>query len=254
VVHSAIDALKSGFALFNLKASSLFAFRPKTDIQFSNLKTIHGIGKVPSDNGLRNILDRLNASTLNKEFARVLPYLEQLGRLDDYHEACRVIWVQPAPTPRKKVLPSLIVDRPALQARHFAHLVAQSKNDTLPQTFIYGPRIVADLFQLSQPALGQVHPCLIASSQGRFHPRVQGRQTFLHHFQRLRFADHRLGFHDRFVLAAPFFVQDEVDRIDVLAVLRAVGLEAVDGRSVALHRGGAVFVEGAGEHAVAVGG
>jgi hypothetical protein len=56
------------------------------------------------------------------------------------------------------------------------------------------------------------------------------------------------------VLAAPFFVQDEVDRIDVLAVLSAVGLEAVDGRSVALHRGGAVFVEGAGEHAVAVGG
>jgi hypothetical protein len=55
------------------------------------------------------------------------------------------------------------------------------------------------------------------------------------------------------VLAAPFFVQDEVDRINVLAVLRAVGLEAVDGRSVALHRGGAVFVEGAMEHAVAVG-
>ena len=28
--------------------------------------------------------------------------------------------------------------------------------------------------------------------------------------------------YDRFVLAAPFFVQDEVDRINVLAVLRAV--------------------------------
>jgi len=84
VVHSAMDALKSGFALFNLKASSLFAFRPKTDIQLSNLKTIYGIDKIPSDNGLRNILDRLNASTLNKGFGRVLPYLKQLGRLDDY--------------------------------------------------------------------------------------------------------------------------------------------------------------------------
>jgi hypothetical protein len=56
VVHSAMDALKSGFALFNLKASSLFAFRPKTDIQHSNLKTIYGIDKIPSDNGLRNIV------------------------------------------------------------------------------------------------------------------------------------------------------------------------------------------------------
>jgi hypothetical protein len=37
------------------------------------------------------------------------------------------------------------------------------------------------------------------------------------------------------VLAAPFFVQDEVDRINVLAVLRAVSLEAVDGRGVVLH-------------------
>jgi hypothetical protein len=127
-----MDTLKSGFALFNLKASSLFAFRPKTDIQLSNLKTIYGIDKIPSDNGLRNILDRLNASTLNKGFERVLPYLKQLGRLDDYHEACRVIWVQPAPAPRIKMLAALIVDRPAVQAHHFARLVAQSKNDTLP--------------------------------------------------------------------------------------------------------------------------
>jgi hypothetical protein len=59
VVHSAMDALKSGFALFNLKASSLFAFRPRTDIQRSNLKTIYGIDKIPSDNGLRNILEWL---------------------------------------------------------------------------------------------------------------------------------------------------------------------------------------------------
>jgi hypothetical protein len=34
--------------------------------------------------------------------------------------------------------------------------------------------------------------------------------------------DHRLGFHDRFVLAAAFFVQDEIDRVNVFAVLRAV--------------------------------
>jgi hypothetical protein len=56
------------------------------------------------------------------------------------------------------------------------------------------------------------------------------------------------------VLAAPFSVQDEVDCVDVFAVLRAVGREAVDRRGVALYRGGAVFVEGAGEHAVGVGG
>jgi hypothetical protein len=37
-------------------------------------------------------------------------------------------------------------------------------------------------------------------------------------------------------------VEDEVDGIDVLAVLGAVGGEAVDGGGVELHRGGAVFV------------
>lgn len=84
VVHSALDALKSGFAIFNLKAPSLFAFQPKTAIQKENLKSVYQIGSVPSDNGLRNILDQLNADELNRGFDTVLPYLENMERLNDY--------------------------------------------------------------------------------------------------------------------------------------------------------------------------
>jgi hypothetical protein len=60
VVHSATDALKSSFALFTLKASSLFSFQPKTEIQLSNLKSVYRIAQLPSDNGIRNTLNQLS--------------------------------------------------------------------------------------------------------------------------------------------------------------------------------------------------
>lgn len=56
------------------------------------------------------------------------------------------------------------------------------------------------------------------------------------------------------MLAATFLVHDEVDHINVFTVAFAVGRKAVDRRSVELHRGRLVVVEGAREHAVAVGG
>jgi hypothetical protein len=83
-IHSALDALKSGFAIFNLKSPSLFAFQPKTDNQKENLKSVYEIENIPSDNGLRNILDQLDANELNRGFDTVLPYLESISRLKDY--------------------------------------------------------------------------------------------------------------------------------------------------------------------------
>jgi len=82
--HSALDALKSGFAVFNLKAPSLFAFRPKLDNEMANLKSLYRINKIPSDNGLRNILDQLDSGSLNAGFSRVKPYLDKHGQLDRY--------------------------------------------------------------------------------------------------------------------------------------------------------------------------
>ncbi len=56
------------------------------------------------------------------------------------------------------------------------------------------------------------------------------------------------------MLRTPFLEHDEVDHVDALAVTRAVRREAVDRCGVELHRGGLVVVEGATQHAVAVGG
>ncbi|WP_420460892.1 hypothetical protein [Neolewinella sp.] len=74
--YTALDALKSGYAIFHLKAPSLFGFRPKLAIEKQNLHSVYGIDRIPSDNGLRDILDRLTAQDLNEGFHRVLPFLE----------------------------------------------------------------------------------------------------------------------------------------------------------------------------------
>lgn len=74
--HTAMDALKSGYAIFHLKAPSLFGFQPKLPAERKNLQSVYGIDRIPSDNGLRDILDRLSAPDLNEGFHQVLPFLE----------------------------------------------------------------------------------------------------------------------------------------------------------------------------------
>jgi hypothetical protein len=83
--HTALDALKMGFAVFHLKAPSLNAFRPRLETEDHNLKSVFNINELPSDNGLRNILDVLPSSPLNEGFRTVLPFLEKRGKLTDYH-------------------------------------------------------------------------------------------------------------------------------------------------------------------------
>ena len=97
--YSALDALKAGFAIFHLKAPSLFAFRPRLASEDNNLKSIFKIGQIPSDNGLRNILDELPADELNAGFNQVLPFLQNNGKLDSYrywegHLICSIDGVQ----------------------------------------------------------------------------------------------------------------------------------------------------------------
>lgn len=97
--YSALDALKAGFAIFHLKAPSLFAFRPRLASEDNNLKSIFKIGQIPSDNGLRNILDELPADELNAGFNQVLPFLHNNGKLASYrywegHLICSIDGVQ----------------------------------------------------------------------------------------------------------------------------------------------------------------
>ena len=63
---SLADALMSGFALFSLKDPSLLAFDKRRNDQ--NLKNLYGIGQVPSDTGMREILDEVPPDDLHPIF------------------------------------------------------------------------------------------------------------------------------------------------------------------------------------------
>ena len=82
--HSVSDACKSGFAIYSLKSDSLLDFRPKAPAELANLKTCFGIDKIASDNGLRNILDGVDAAAMGTVFASVVDYLETQGVLAKY--------------------------------------------------------------------------------------------------------------------------------------------------------------------------
>src|SRR5260370_6053115 len=71
------DALMCGFALFSLKDPSLLAFEERRDDPASNLHTIYGIGKVPCDSQLRQILDDVEPSTLRPCFTDIFRHLQR---------------------------------------------------------------------------------------------------------------------------------------------------------------------------------
>jgi hypothetical protein len=82
--YSVADACKTGFAVYSLKSSSLLDFRPKAPAEESNLRACFDISKIPSDNGLRKILDKVDSAAMREVFGRVINYLGDHEVLDDY--------------------------------------------------------------------------------------------------------------------------------------------------------------------------
>ncbi len=66
--HSLADALMSGFALFSLKDPSLLQFDERRSASPHNLKTIYGIGNIPCDTTMREILDVVDPNDLRPLF------------------------------------------------------------------------------------------------------------------------------------------------------------------------------------------
>jgi hypothetical protein len=66
---SLADALMSGFAVFALKDPSLLAFDERRQDPASNLGSVFGIERVPTDSQLRYILDEVDPSSLRPCFA-----------------------------------------------------------------------------------------------------------------------------------------------------------------------------------------
>lgn len=80
---SIADALMSGFAMFSLKDPSLLAFddRRHNDGKLMNLKSVYGIGKVPSDTTMREILDNVTLGNFNTSFKTIFSKIQRGGAL-----------------------------------------------------------------------------------------------------------------------------------------------------------------------------
>lgn len=78
------DALMSGFAVFALKDPSLLAFDERRQDPNSNLKSIFGIDRVPTDSQLREILDSVEPSSLRPCFTDIFRDLQRGKALDAY--------------------------------------------------------------------------------------------------------------------------------------------------------------------------
>ncbi len=73
--HTAMDDCLKRVRYFHLRPPSI-RLSAQTTGRKQNLQSVYGIDRIPSDNGLRDILDRLTAQHLNEGFHRVLPFLE----------------------------------------------------------------------------------------------------------------------------------------------------------------------------------
>ena len=76
------DALMSAFAMFSLKDPSLLAFDQRRSD--GNLKTLFGIGQIPSDTQMREILDPLDPEHLRPVFGDVFRQLQRGKALESF--------------------------------------------------------------------------------------------------------------------------------------------------------------------------
>lgn len=71
-IYSLEDLLSAGFAVFKLKDPSLLAFRQQFPRRSENLKRICSIKQIPGDSTLRQALDGVDPSDLQRQFKPLL--------------------------------------------------------------------------------------------------------------------------------------------------------------------------------------
>jgi len=82
--YELMDALKSGFAIYSLKFASLFSFRKRSQGEDSNLRTVFWIDKIPTDNTLRHMLDKVDSEKLRQGFISLFKRIKRLGLIESY--------------------------------------------------------------------------------------------------------------------------------------------------------------------------
>ena len=85
------DALLSAFALFSLKDPSLLAFDKRRPDE--NLKHLYGIGQIPCDTQMREILDPVDPAKLRPAFQDVFRQLQRGKALEEFlfYEGCYLL-------------------------------------------------------------------------------------------------------------------------------------------------------------------
>lgn len=77
VQHSLGDSLMAGFAMFSLKDPSLLAFDERRIAAPHNLMTIYGMGSIPCDTSMREILDGVDPNNLRPLFKDAFRLLQR---------------------------------------------------------------------------------------------------------------------------------------------------------------------------------
>jgi hypothetical protein len=78
------DAMMSAFAMFSLKDPSLLAFDERRRDPNDNFRTIYGIGRVPCDTQMREILDPVDPEQLRPCFIEAFRCLQRGKVLEDF--------------------------------------------------------------------------------------------------------------------------------------------------------------------------
>ena len=81
---SLADYLQSAFAMFHLKDPSLHHYRINYGERSANLSRIYGVNFLPSDSAMREAIDYIEPSEIEKAFEVPLQVLEKKGLIHDY--------------------------------------------------------------------------------------------------------------------------------------------------------------------------
>jgi hypothetical protein len=82
--HPLVNYLMSAFCIFHLKDPSLHHFRINYEERSENLRRVYGIERLYSDSAIRDAIDLIQPTELQKMFSISLQTLEEQGVISDY--------------------------------------------------------------------------------------------------------------------------------------------------------------------------
>jgi len=87
LIYSLKDIILSAFSIFYFQNKSWLSFQRDVDTAkgISNAKTIFGISDIPSDNHIRNVLDKITPESFKKVYEIILEKLKDIGVLDKFN-------------------------------------------------------------------------------------------------------------------------------------------------------------------------